>query len=78
MKLNFQRRTSLPLFAAIGNANTDAKLKQCMVEAFESVDLSMLFEHITTHKNNLISLIHQLGRNVDCLTVSNMSLGEQL
>ena len=63
LKLNVQRTTCPPLFAAISNAETDAERKQCLVEAFDTVDIPVVFEYITANKNNLISLIQRLGRS---------------
>ena len=62
LKWNVQRKTCPPLFAAIGNAETDAKRKQCLVDAFEAVDIPVVFEYITANGNNLITLIQRLGR----------------
>ena len=63
LKWNVQRRTCSPLFAAIGSAETDATRRQCLVEAFETVDIPVVFEYITTNQNNLIALIQRLGRS---------------
>ena len=63
LKLNVQRKTCPPLFAAIGNAETDAKRKQCLVEAFDAVDIPVVFEYITANENNMMSLIQRLGRS---------------
>ena len=63
LKWNVQRKTCPPLFAAIGNAETDAKRKQCLVDAFEAVDLPVVFEHLTANENNMIELIQRLGRS---------------
>ena len=41
-KWNVQRKTCPPLFAAIGSSDTDATRKQCLVEAFEAVDLPIV------------------------------------
>ena len=62
LKWNVQRKTSPPLFAAIGRAGTDAKRKECLVEALEVVDTPVLFEYITANENNLIELMKRLGR----------------
>ena len=62
LKWNVQRKTCPPLFAAIGNAGTDAKRKQCLVKAFEAVDIPVVFEYITANQDNLIELIQRLGR----------------
>ena len=63
LKLNVRRTTTAPLFAAIGDAESDAKRKQCLVEAFEAVDIPLAFEYITTNQHNLIELIQRLGRS---------------
>ena len=60
---NVQRKTCPPLFAAIGNAETDAKRKQCLVAAFKTVDIPVLFEYMTANQGNLIELIQRLGRS---------------
>ena len=60
---NRQRMTCPPLFAAIGNAETDAARKQCLVEAFAAVGIPVVFEYITANQNNLIALIQRLGRS---------------
>ena len=63
LKWNVQRTTSPPLFAAIGNAETDAERKQCLMEALKAVDIPVLFEYISANENNLIALIQRLGRS---------------
>ena len=63
LKLNVQRKTCPPLFVAIGNAETDEKRKQCLVEAFHAVDIPVVFEYVTANQNNLIELIQRLGRS---------------
>ena len=63
LKWNVQRKTCPPLFAAIGNAETDDKRKECLVEAFAAVDFPVVFEYITSNQNNLIELIQRLGRS---------------
>ena len=63
LKLNVQRKTCPPLFAAIGNAGSEAKRKQCLVEALDAVDIPVVFEYITANQNNLIELIQRLGRS---------------
>ena len=63
LKWNVQRKTCPPLFAAIGNAETDAERKRCLVGAMEAVDIPVVFEYITTNENNLIELIQRLGRS---------------
>ena len=62
LQLNVQRATFPPLFAAIGNAETDAECIECLMRAFEAVDLPLLFENMTANKSNIIKLIQQLGR----------------
>ena len=68
LKWNVQRRTCPPLFAAIGNAETDAMRKHCLVKAFEAVDIPVFFEYITAKENNLIALIQRLGRSANVMT----------
>ena len=63
LKLNVQRKTCPPLFAAISNAETDVERKRCLVEAFDAVDIQVVFEYITANQNNLIELIQRLGRS---------------
>ena len=63
LKWNVQRTTCPPLFAAIDNAETGAERKQRMVEAFEAVDVPILFENVLANKSNLIALIQRLGRD---------------
>ena len=63
LKWNVQRTTCPPLFAAIGNAESDAKRKQSLVKAFEAVDIPVVFEYIMANENNLIELIQRLGRS---------------
>ena len=63
LKWNNQRKTCPPLFASIGNAETDAERKQCLVDAFEAVDIPVVFEYITANQNNMIELIQRLGRS---------------
>ena len=63
LKWNVQRKTCPPLFAAIGNAETDAERKQCLMEALNAVDIPVLFEYMTTNENNLIALIQRVGRS---------------
>ena len=60
---NMQRKKCPPLFAAIGDAETDTKRKQCLVEAFEAVDVPVVFEYIIANENNLIEMIQRLGRS---------------
>ena len=62
LKLNVQRKTCPPLFAAIGNAETDATRKQCLLEALNAVDLPVLYEFISVNQGNMIELIQRLGR----------------
>ena len=61
--LNIQRRTHGPLFAAIGDARTNAARKQCLVEAFLAGTCPLLFEYIRSNQYNMIALIQQLGRH---------------
>ena len=49
LKWNVQRQICPSLFVAIGDAETDATRKQCLVEAFEAVDIPVLFECITVN-----------------------------
>ena len=63
LKLNVQRSTCPPLFAAIGNAETDATCKQCLVKAFEAVDIPVVFEYFTANQNNMIERVQRLGRS---------------
>ena len=63
LKWNVQRKTCPPLFAAIENAETDAERKQCLVKAFEAVDIPVLFECMTTNQGNMITLVQRLGRS---------------
>ena len=63
LKWNSQRRTCPPLFAAIDKAETDNQRQQCLVDAFEAVDIPVLFEYTTANENNLIELIQRLGRS---------------
>ena len=61
--VNVQRKTCGPLFAAIGDAQTDEARKRCMVKAFSEVACPILFEYISSNQYNLIVLIQQLGRS---------------
>ena len=63
LKLNVQRQTCPPLFEAIGMAETDANRKQCLVKAFEAVDIPVVVEYITANQSNMIELIQRLGRS---------------
>ena len=63
LTLNVQRTTSPPLFAAIGDAETDSTRKQCLVKALEAVDIPVVFEYITANQQNLIEMIQRLGRS---------------
>ena len=63
LKWNVQRKNCPPLFAAIGNAETDAERKQCVVKAFEAVDIPVVFEYVIANQNNMIALIQRLGRS---------------
>ena len=63
LKWNKQRMNCPPLFAAIGTAETDVKRRQCLVEAFDAVDIPVVFEYITANENNMIELIQRLGRS---------------
>ena len=62
LQLNVQRKTCLLLIAAADNAVTDARRKQCL-EAFEAVDLSVVFESIRSNHYNVISSIQRLRRS---------------
>ena len=62
LKWNVQRTTCHPLFAALSNAETDARRQQCLVEALEAIDIPVVFEYLTTNQSNMIELIQRLGR----------------
>ena len=62
LKWNVQRKSSPPVFAAIGNAETDVRRMRCLVKAIEAFDNPVLFEYLTANEDNLIELIQRLGR----------------
>ena len=63
LKWNVQRKICPSLFAAIDKQRTDAMRKQCLVKAFEAVDIPVAFEYMSTNQNNMIALIQRLGRS---------------
>ena len=63
LELNVQRKTCSPLFAAIGDAETDRARREGLVEAFSAAGCPLTFECIRSNDYNLISLIQQLGRS---------------
>ena len=63
LDLNAERRKHRPLFAAIGDAETDVARRQGLVEAFETVSIPVAFAYIRSNPYNLITLIQELGQS---------------
>ena len=63
VQLKAERRTCDPVFAAIGDVETDVAHRQCLVELFSAASCPLTFEYIRSNQYNLLSTIEQLGRN---------------